>query len=120
MSRKDEALLLDMLIAARKIQRFTASMTQDAFKGNEMIQSAVIREIQVIGEAARMVTDETKAKHTSIEWSAISGMRNRIIHEYFNIDLSIVWETINSDIPALLEQLERIVPPEEKNRDDEN
>jgi uncharacterized protein with HEPN domain len=113
--RSDDALLLDMLIAARKIQRFTSSMTQDVFYQTEVVQSAVIREIQVIGEAARLISDETKAQHNEILWPVISGMRNRMIHEYFNIDLGIVWDTIQYDIPPLIVQLEKIVPPEEPN-----
>ena len=115
--RSDDALLLDMLLAARKIRQFTSGMSQAGFNDSEMAQSAVIREIQVIGEAARLVSNETKAKHTSILWSVISGMCNRIIHEYFNIDLSIVWDTIRDDIPPLIEQLERIVPPESEGDD---
>lgn len=109
--RSDDALLLDMLIAARKIQRFTAGMSQEAFNANQMAQSAVIREIQVIGEAARLIGEDVKRKHTAIPWSAIAGMRNRIIHEYFNVRLNIVWDTIQNDILPLISQLELIVPP---------
>jgi uncharacterized protein with HEPN domain len=83
----------------------------------QAVQSAVIREIQVLGEAARLVSDETRTAHPEIAWSAISGMRNRVIHEYFNIDLDIVWQTIRDDIPALAEQLALIVPPEEDAND---
>jgi uncharacterized protein with HEPN domain len=115
--RRDDALLLDMLIAARKILRFTAGLSEDEFRASELIQSAVIREIQVIGEAARLVSDETRTEQAALAWPAIAGMRNRIIHEYFNIDLEVVWETIRDDLPALVEQLERIVPPEEKDED---
>ncbi|MCA9914904.1 MAG: DUF86 domain-containing protein [Anaerolineae bacterium] len=116
--RGDDALLLDMLIAARKIRRFTEGMTQADFDHSEMAQSAVTRELQVIGEAARMISDEAKAQHTHLEWSLISGMRNRVIHEYFNVDLSIVWDTIQKDIPKLVEQLVQLVSPDQKNDDD--
>ena len=116
--RQDDALLLDMLIAARKIQQFTASMTQDDFNQHEMVQSAVIREIQVIGEAARLISAATKEDHTAIAWQAIAGMRNRVIHEYFNIDLDILWDTITNDIPPLIEQLAGLVPPEETRNND--
>jgi uncharacterized protein with HEPN domain len=115
--RKDDALLLDMLIATRRIQQFTAGMNQGNFNQNEMAQSAVIREIQVIGEAARLIAEETKAAHDSVAWRA-AGIRNRVIHEYFNIDLDILWDTIRDDIPPLIEQLERIVPPEDTQKDD--
>jgi len=115
--RRDAALILDMLIAARKIQRFTAGMSAADFQANEMAQSAVIREIQVIGEAARIVSDAMKASHPTIEWREISGMRNRVIHEYFDIDLDLLWDTVQNDIPLLIEQLQGIVPPEKNDTD---
>jgi uncharacterized protein with HEPN domain len=118
MARPDETLLLDMLLAARRIQQFVAGVTQSEFEAHQMMQSAVIREIQVIGEAARMITDKSRAAHPSIDWPAIAGMRNRVIHEYFEIDLKIVWDTIQGDIPALIGQLEAIVPPDEPDNED--
>lgn len=78
-----------------------------------MAQSAVIREIQVIVEAARLISEETKVTHNAIAWRAIAGMRNRVIHEYFDIDLDILWDTLRNDIPPLIQQLECIVPPED-------
>ena len=112
--RHDETLLLDMLIAARKVQEFTQGIDQASFMAHSMLQSAVIREIQVIGEAARLISEATKAQHSAIDWRAISGMRNRVIHEYFNVDLDIVWTTIERDIPSLRDSLEQIVPGEEE------
>jgi uncharacterized protein with HEPN domain len=112
--RSDDALLLDMLIAARKIQQFTVNMTRDEFYLNEMAQSAVTREFQVIGEAARLISDETKTQYAKMQWNIIAGMRNRLVHEYFNVDLEIVWETILVNIPDLIRQLEVILsPPDE-------
>ncbi|HRL12462.1 MAG TPA: DUF86 domain-containing protein [Aggregatilineales bacterium] len=70
--RSDEALLLDMLIAARRIQRFTDGMTLNDFNHSEVVQSAVLREIQVIGEAGRRVSDVTRARHVHVPWAAIS------------------------------------------------
>ena len=113
--RSDDALLLDMLIAARKIRQFTSGMTQEAFAGNEMAQSAVIREFQVIGEAARMVSHETKTQQDIIAWQVIAGLRNRLVHEYFNIELKIVWDTIRDDVPALIAQLEAATPQDKPN-----
>lgn len=110
--RGDDALLLDMLIAARKIQRFVVGMTVAEFRANEMAQSAVIRELQVIGEAARMVTDLTRTACAEINWRAIAGMRNRLVHEYFSVQLDVVWKTVQTDISPLIAQLERYVPPD--------
>lgn len=113
--RSDDALLLDMLISARKIQRFVAQMTYSDFQANEMAQSAVIRELQVIGEASRMITEVTRNKYNEIDWRAITGMRNRLVHEYFAISQQVLWTTIQSDLHPLIEQLARHVPPDLSN-----
>ena len=81
--RSDDALLLDMLIAARKIVRFSAGMTLDTFEADEMAQSAIIRELQVLGEAARLVSEESKTAYSAIDWRTMTGMRNRLVHVGF-------------------------------------
>lgn len=111
--RDDKALMLDMLIAAQKIQRFVSGLSEDDFKSNEMAQSATIREFQVIGEAARMISDETKNQHSAIAWKMIAGMRNRLIHEYFAIRLNLVWQAIQDDLTPLINELEKILQDEE-------
>ncbi|MBN2302966.1 MAG: DUF86 domain-containing protein [Anaerolineae bacterium] len=109
--RTDETHLLDMLISARRIQEFSADLTQSQFNASQLHQSAIIRELQVIGEAARLIPDDTKAEHNGISWDQIAGMRNRLVHEYFRISLQVVWETVMNDIDSLVEQLEAIIPP---------
>ncbi|MCL4250494.1 MAG: DUF86 domain-containing protein [Anaerolineae bacterium] len=109
--RSDDALLLDMLIAARKIMRFMRGVDEASFHANEMLQSAVIRELQVIGEAARLLSEEAKTTHSEIPWHTISGMRNRLIHAYFDVRLDVVWQTVNDDILPLVTLLESVVPP---------
>ena len=115
--RNDNTLLLDMLLAIRRILRFTQDMGRAEFMKSELVQSAVLREIQVIGEAARHVREETKMAHPQIPWRAMIGMRHRIIHAYFNVDLAILWETIQTDIPVLNDQLAAIVSAENDNED---
>lgn len=110
--RRDDARLLDMLVAARKLQQFTSNMGRTDFEASPLVQSAVIREIQVIGEAARLVSEPTRVAHPHIPWAMIVGMRHRSVHEYFDIDLGVLWDTIQNDIPTLIEQLADIVPPE--------
>jgi uncharacterized protein with HEPN domain len=68
--------------------------------------------LQVIGEAARMISEPTKLSRPEIEWTTIAGMRNRIVHEYFRVDFEILWDTIQEDIPKLNEQLRPLIPPE--------
>lgn len=106
--RHDDALLLDMLTACRKLVRFTQGLTADSFQTNELVQSAVLREFQVLGDAARLISDATKDAHRSIPWRLIAGMRNRLVHTYFDVRLDVVWETIQQDIPPLLAALEAI------------
>ncbi len=110
--RSDAALLLDMLIAGEKIERFIGELDQDQFEKSELHQSAVIRELQVLGEAARQVSEVTRTAHPEIEWVTIIGMRNRVVHEYFRIDFDLMWRTLQEDIPVLVERLKPLIPPE--------
>ncbi len=108
--RSDDALLLDMLIAARRVERFVEGMTYPEFQDDDMAQSAVIRELQVLGEAARLVSKETRDVLNGIDWRTMIGMRNRLVHEYFAIRLDVVWQTTQNDIPPVIEELTRVVP----------
>lgn len=109
---RDDAYLLDMLNAARKIQTFLQGMSEDEFRKSELHQQAVMRLIQIIGEAARKISDACKQAHPEIAWVQISGMRNYLIHEYFRINLDTVWQVVHNHIPALIAQLEPLVPPD--------
>jgi uncharacterized protein with HEPN domain len=113
MQKRDEAYLLDILIAARKVRRFTEGLSYQQFCTHEMVQSAVIREFQVIGEAVRLLSDEFKTTHPAIDWTAIIGMRNRLVHEYFDIRFDVVWQAAQVDIPGLIHQIEPLVPPDD-------
>lgn len=105
--RSDDALLLDMLLAARQIIKFMGDLTQAEFETDARTQSAVIRELIVIGEAARVLPDEAKARYPAVNWRGIRDMRNALVHVYFAVDLSVVWDTVALDIPELIEQLDR-------------
>lgn len=111
---RDDALLLDMLVAARRAQRFVADVDRDGFEQSALHQSAVMRVLEVIGEAACKVSEATRAAHPEIPWGDIIGMRNRLIHEYFRVDLRKVWDTVQNDIPQVIAVLEPLVPPEEE------
>jgi uncharacterized protein with HEPN domain len=109
---RDEAYLLDMLLAARKVLRFTAGVDQARFLADDMMQDAVMRQIQIVGEAARKLSPEWKEAHREIPWSAIIGMRHRLVHEYVSVIPDKVWEVVATDLPALILQLEPLVPPD--------
>lgn len=109
---RDEALLLDMLLAARKIRKYTQGVNAERFYHHEIMQDAVMRQIQIIGEAARKISPDFQATHPEIPWSVIIGMRNRLVHEYFRIIPEKVWQVVEFDIPRLIAMLEPLVPPE--------
>ncbi len=110
---RDDAYLLDMLLATRKVQQFTRGVAWNQFRGDELLQNAVMRLIQIIGEAARKVSPEFKQAHPEIPWQGIIGMRNRLVHDYFRIESSRVWEVIEKDLPALIPLIEPLIPPDE-------
>ena len=112
MPRDDEAYLLDMLLAARDGLRFTEGSTFAQFEGSRLQQYAVLKAIEVIGEAAAHISAETKNAHADLPWVDIIGMRNRLVHGYFEVNIVRVWETVQDDLPKLISQIEPLVPPE--------
>lgn len=111
---RDDAYFLDILIAARKVLRYTEGVSWEDFTGDNVLQDAVMRNLQIIGEAARKVSDESRAAHSGIPWTDIIGMRNRLVHEYFRVDVEKVWETARDDIPVLIRLIEPLVPSEDQ------
>jgi len=116
---RDDARLLDMLLAAKESSKYTEGVTLEEFDRNRLLQHAVTRLIEIVGEAARNISTEFKAAHPEIPWSGIVGMRNRLVHEYFRVAPDKVWEVVKKDIPALIALIEPLVPPEEPNPDAE-
>ena len=111
--RDDAAYLLDILIAARDARNFVSGLTPEQFEGSRLHQNAVIKTIEIIGEAAGRISNETKTTHTEIPWVEIIGMRHRLVHGYFEVDLRRVWDTVQDDLPSLIALIEPLVPPEE-------
>jgi len=109
---RDDAYLLDMLLAGRRAIKFVAGTTAESFRTDEILQNATMRQIQISGEAARMVSAEFKQSHPAVPWAEIVGMRNRLVHEYFDIIPERVWEVLVHHVPPLLSQLEPLVPPD--------
>ncbi len=110
--KRDDAYLLDILIAARKAIGFLQGISRTQFEGSELHQAAVIRPLEIIGEAAGRVSEETRQSHPEIPWQQMIGMRNRLIHEYFRIDVEAVWDTVHKDLPELITLIEPLIPPE--------
>ena len=102
MSKRDNVLLIhDMIESVQKIMTYTRDMSFDQFKSDSKTVDAVIRNFEVIGEAANRLTENYKNNNPEIEWSHLRGFRNRIVHEYFGIDLEIVWHIIEENLPEI-------------------
>jgi uncharacterized protein with HEPN domain len=114
--RKNDAYLEDILQAARAIRRFTQGVSVEEFKANEEKYEAVNRKFEIIGEAARRLSPEIRSGFPQIPWKLITAMRNILIHHYDDVDLDVVWETVQRDLPALIDSLEAYLaahlPPE--------
>ncbi len=110
--QRDESYLLDMLVAARKVVAYTRGVTWEAFHADTILQDAVMRQVQIVGEAGRALSDAFRQAHPEIPWQGIIGVRHRLVHHYFAIKLVMIWEVVERDIPALIGQLEPLAPPE--------
>lgn len=109
MSKRESGLLIeDIVISIKKIRRYTEGLTLEEFFKDEKTIDAVVRNFEIIGEAANQIPKPDKIKFKQIEWRKVIGLRNRIVHEYFGIDLNIVWQIKENYLNELEEELERI------------
>ena len=109
MSKRPINLLLnDILESIDKVEQYTKKMSFDEFSNDQKSIDAVVRNLEIIGEVANRLPDDFKEKHSSVEWYKVVGLRNRIIHEYFGIDLQIIWQIVHADLPSLHQTLSNI------------
>ena len=109
MTPEDLIRIRHMLDAVKEALEFSKDKCRDDLDNNRMLSLAIIKELEIIGEAASKITSELKARQPHIPWIDIAGMRNRLTHGYFDIDLDLVWTTVQEDLPLLLGQLEIMV-----------
>jgi len=109
---RDASYLLDILLACRRILGFVAGREVPEFEQDEMLQSAVVRQFEIIGEAARRVSPEFRALHPEFPWNEMIGMRNRLVHEYSAVNLEQVWTSTRKDVPELIRLLDTLLPEE--------
>jgi len=109
MNKYDDVYLHHILDSISRIEKFTEGINKNEFKNNELIQSAVIRQIEIIGEASKKLSDKFKNNYPNIPWTDITGMRDKLIHGYFGVDIDIVWLTIQKDIPKLRDLIKKII-----------
>jgi uncharacterized protein with HEPN domain len=100
----------DIIAACRKVQRYTAGLDKKKFRGDEKTYDAALRNIEVIGEAAKNLPDHVRARVTGIEWRKIAGMRDIVAHKYFGVDDAILWSIISEKVPELLACLTAVDP----------
>ena len=113
MSKRDsKLLLLDIKESIEKIKRYTLGISFEDFINDNKTCDAVIRNFEIIGEAANRLNDEIKEKYPSINWHRIRGFRNRIVHDYMVVDYNIVWTIIQSDIQQLLHDIQNVIDNE--------
>jgi uncharacterized protein with HEPN domain len=101
----DKERIQHILDAIVEIETYIHEATKEQFLHNSMMRFASIKQIEIIGEAANQVTNETKDKFSEIEWKQIIGLRNILVHEYFGVDNSLIWQIVITDIPKLKERI---------------
>ena len=106
--RDDHLLISDILDSGAKILRYTEGYTYESFIEDERTVDAVIRNFEIIGEASRNVSSYFRLQHSSIPWPKLVGYRNLLIHEYFGINMKVVWNIIQEDLPTLLKEIDTI------------
>jgi uncharacterized protein with HEPN domain len=113
MTQRDDLISFgDMLDAALEARRIAAGMDRADLEANRVVQLALLHLVQIIGEAAREVSEQGRSALPQIPWPRVVGMRNRIVHDYRNINLGVLWDTLTNHLPPLIAALETVVPPE--------
>ena len=111
---RDPAWLLDMLTAAQKVRGYVAGLDEAQFLASSRDQDAVLRQLTVLGEAAKRVSQEFRADHPEIPWRQIAGLRDVVVHDYLLVDLEEVWRITQEDVPPLIARMVPLLPPAEE------
>jgi uncharacterized protein with HEPN domain len=109
MSRSDQVYLQDILESIEMILTYTENKTEFEFINDSMLQDAVTRRFEIIGEASSKISETIKTENPEVQWRLMKGMRNKLIHEYFGVSPITIYSTIQLDLPILKEQLEKII-----------
>ena len=112
MSRSWRLFLQDILEACEKIRSYTKDMDFNAFVNNPMLYDAVLRNLEIIGEAAKKIPKEIRDRYPEVEWHAIAGLRDILAHAYFALDDATLWDIVRNKVPELLDRVRRILEEE--------
>ena len=116
MSRRNSAVRFrHMLDHAREAVAMVQGRSQDDLDSDRQLNLALVRLVEIVGEAASRVPPEERVQHSQIPWPEMMGLRNRLIHGYDMVDFDILWQIITTDLPPLIEALENLIPPENQN-----
>lgn len=116
MPRRDDLYLADIVEAADAIRIFVARLERrgpEGFVSDDLVRSAVLQKLSVIGEAAARVSEETRKGHPEVPWNQARGMRNLLVHAYFSVDWDVIWTTATDSVPRLAEQIAKILEAED-------
>ena len=105
--KNDQVYIDHILDALAQIETYVSGKSYEEFTENQMCIDAVLREMQIIGEASKRLSEDFKYAHNSIPWKAIAGFRDKTIHDYFDVNVLTVWETIEMDLPILKQELQK-------------
>ncbi len=109
MAAADVAYLRHILDAIARIEEYLHGVENEVFFQNNLIQDAVIRQLEIIGEATKQISEKTRSQHNKIPWKDIAGMRDKLIHDYFGVDIEQVWLTASNDIPLLQAEIKSVL-----------
>ena len=109
MAKDDRVYLRHMLDAIGQVEEYTARHNQKSFLKNRQVQDATIRQLEILGEAVKQVSGKLRAQHREIPWADIAGMRDKLIHDYLGVDPTMVWLTVDQDLPTLKTSLQDLL-----------